>query len=140
MTSSPDPAGADRATLIATAQRAASSLAQSVVDKDDATPIETNVATLRNLAAVIAQLADDAQRCAGPECFGRSDGGIKTWVTRDWAAIQSSRAERYAAALQAIANAGTGQDEALAMLVDWPSIARQMASCAQEALTSGQHA
>lgn len=130
----PAPTVPDRDTLRTLARRAADTLARSIEGKPDESPIETNAGSLRALGGVVAQLAAEVDHCAGPDCFGRAQDGIKSWVTRDRLDAETARAERYAAALRAIADAGQAGDGGLGMLVDWHSVALQLAGHARESL------
>lgn len=132
-----------RERIMATAGRASASLVRSVEGKEETAPIETDAASLRGIAGVIGDLAAEVARCAGSACMGRSIDDMKFWVTQDRFDAEKARAdravaaaERYAAALFAIANAKP-EDDAYAMLVDWQTHAASLHRAARTALTPG---
>lgn len=127
-----------RAALLATARNAADSLARSVIDKSDETPIETNIGSLRGLADLIGALVDDARRCGGLDCMGRSIDGTKLWITRDRFEDIERRAALYQAALRTIANAADQSGGEYGMLVDWQGTVDALSATARRALTDPQ--
>lgn len=123
-----------RVRLIAAGQRAAESLGQSVAGRPGEAPIETNVGSLRGLAEVLSALVEDANRCGGVDCMGRSIDGTKLWVTRDRFEAVEQQAVRYRAALISIAQAGEASGSEFDMLVDWQGTVRALAQAARHAL------
>lgn len=123
-----------RVTLLATGRRAAETLAQSMADKSADAAIETNAGSLRGLAEVIGALVDEANRCGGIDCMGRSVDGTRLWVTRDRFEEVERRAERHEATLRAIAAAVQPDGGDMDMLIDWQGTARALAAAAQRAL------
>ncbi|SEN60743.1 hypothetical protein SAMN05192583_3135 [Sphingomonas gellani] len=123
-----------RARLLETGRRAAETLGRSVADKPDDAPIETNIASLRGLAEVMSSLVDDAHRCGGIDCMGRSVDGVKLWVTRDRFEALERQAVRYGAALAAIAQAGETAGGDMDMLVDWQGTVRALSQVARRTL------
>lgn len=123
-----------RVNLLATGRRASQTLAQSMADKPGEAAIETNVGSLRGLAEVIGALVDEANRCGGIDCMGRSVDGTKLWVTRDRFEEVERRASRYEATLRAIAAAVQADGGEMDMLIDWQVTARALAAAARQAL------
>lgn len=123
-----------RAALLTTGRRASESLARSVTDKPTEAAVETNVGSLRGLAGVLEALVDDAERCGGLDCMGRSVDGTKLWVTRDRFEEVERRAARLESSLRAIADAVDASGGELDMLIDWQGTARALSEAARRAL------
>lgn len=123
-----------RATMLATAERASASLSQSVTGKPAETVIETNVQSLSGLARVMKVLLEDARACGGVDCMGRTVDGTKLWVTRDRLEAVEQRAQRYEAALRSIASTCADDAGEMDMLVDWQGTARALSALARQTL------
>jgi hypothetical protein len=96
--------------------------------------IETNVSSLRGLSEVVSALVEDAGRCGGADCMGRSIDGTRLWVTRDQFQTMESRARKLEAALVEIVEAGTLAGNEYDMLVDWQGRASALTQVARHAL------
>ena len=123
-----------RARVIATGRRAAETLEASVAGKPGDAVIETNVSSLRSLSEVVIALVEDAGRCGGPDCMGRSIDGTRLWVTRDRFETMENRARKLEAALIEIVKAGTLAENEYDMLVDWQGRAGALTQAARRAL------
>lgn len=131
----------DHRSLLLTAERAAASLGGSLADKPDETNIQTDVRSLRGIAAVVDGLRTSLGRCGGADCMGHSPDGIRTWVRAEEmnrasrrADAAEARARLLEAALDRIVACSAMPDGELSMMWDWRDIAAEMAACARAAL------
>lgn len=128
------PDSSHRARVIATGRRAAETLGASVAGKPAEAVIETNASSLQGLSEVVIALVEDAGRCGGADCMGRSIDGTRLWVTRDRLEAVDSRARRLEAALVEIVEAGTLGGNEYDMLIDWQGRADALTQAARRAL------
>ncbi|HEU0066390.1 MAG TPA: hypothetical protein VFQ57_04025 [Sphingomonas sp.] len=123
-----------RTDLLTTGARACDTLRRSMADKPADTMIETNAQSLTALADVIGSLVDEAGRCGGVDCMGRSIDGTRLWVTLDRFDAVERQAKRYEEALRVIASACSATTNELDMLIDWQGTARSLSATARAAL------